>query len=127
MKWDFFSPAAGCQSYYSLYLLFIRLYRIHPGLLLLSTLQDRICHHHLLLLSVVTGSSQMYKVKYRFLLWMKYFLGWKYRDYLTNSWVGSCPELINSFSPRTLSALYSTPRVFKEIGYMDVDDVLFFG
>ena len=39
------------------------------------------------------------------------FLGWKYRDYLTNSWVGTCPELMNSFSPRALPVLYSTPRL----------------
>ena len=63
--------------------------------------------------------------------WMQYFLGWKYRDYLTNSWVGSCPELINSFSPHTLS-VYTLRLVLefgsKEIGHMDdVDDVLFFG
>ena len=38
------------------------------------------------------------------------FLGWKYRDYLTNSWVGTCPELMDSFSPRALPALYSTSR-----------------
>ena len=33
------------------------------------------------------------------------------RDYLTNSWVGTCPELMNSFSPRALPVLYSTPRL----------------
>ena len=59
--------------------------------------------------------------------WMQYFLGWKYRDYLTNSWVGSCPELITRFHLARFP-LYTLRLGSKEIGYMDdVDDVLFFG
>ena len=55
------------------------------------------------------------------------FLGWKYRDYLTNSWVGSCPELITRFHLARFP-LYTLRLVLKgsiEIRYMD--DVSFFG
>ena len=62
--------------------------------------------------------------------WMQYFLGWKYRDYLTNSWVGSCPELITRFHLARFP-LYTLHLVLKfgsiEIKYNVMDDVSFFG
>ena len=61
----------------------------------------------------------------------QHFLGWKYRDYLTNSWVGSCPELLNRFHlARFPIILYVSSeiqviQIFSEIVICSVTSIIF--